>query len=100
MESAEVEESERWFLPIMDVVDRAADVRLSLIETCFSGQSVENKLAMRLKTRGVDDEDNEVEWVTLEDSLTAEVSAMGRIAGDERWLVGQNERMEIVVLHF
>lgn len=99
MESADVEEGERWFLPVMDVVDPAAGVRLSLMETCFSGQSMENRLIVRLKT-GSDNADAETEWVTLEDRLTAEVSAMGRIAGDERWLIGQSERMEIVVLKF
>ncbi|KAK5192995.1 hypothetical protein LTR20_007415 [Exophiala xenobiotica] len=100
MESADVNESDCWYLPVMDIVDSAAGVRLSLIETCFSGQSVENKLVVRLKTCGVDEYEDGVEWATLEDSLTAEVSTMGRIAGDERWLIGQNERMEIVVLHF
>jgi F-box domain len=40
MESAEVEESEKWFLPVMDVVDvdvaRNERVRFSLVETCFN----------------------------------------------------------------
>ncbi|KAK6367929.1 hypothetical protein LTS17_010081 [Exophiala oligosperma] len=104
MESADVEESERWFLPVMDVVDADAGVRMSLVETCFSGQSVENRLVVRLKVTGAADTTTAAaavdEWVTLEDQLAAEVSAMGRIAGDERWLVGQNDRMEIVVLKF
>jgi hypothetical protein len=40
----------------------------------------------------------ESNWVALSDG--SRVAAMGRIAGDERWLVGQSPRMEIVVLHF
>ncbi|KIW20650.1 hypothetical protein PV08_01227 [Exophiala spinifera] len=100
MESADVEESERWFVPIMDVVDSDAGVRASLVETCFSGQSIENKLVVRFKVTGTVRPEEAGDWVTLEDKLTSEVSAMGRIAGDERWLIGQNERMEIVVLKF
>ena len=99
METAFVEEPERWFLPIMDVVDAGAGVRLSLVETCFSGQSMENRLVVRVKVE-TSDEDEEAEWVTLDDELAKEVSSMGRIAGDERWLIGQNERMELVVLKF
>jgi len=97
MESADVEESERWFLPIMDVVDFAAGIRLSLVETCFSGQSIENGLVVRVK---VETEEGGNKWMTLDDELIAEVSSMGRIAGDERWVVGQNDRMELVVLKF
>jgi len=98
MDSADVEESERWFLPIMDVVDSEAGVRLSLVETCFSGHSMENKLVVRVKAEVEDLEGDG--WTTLGDELVKEVSGMGRIAGDERWLLGQNERMELVVLRF
>lgn len=117
MESADVEDSERWFLPIMDIVDSRAGVRLSLVETCFSGQSVENRLVVRFKTMlsstsvSAYSNDHNVnidldldladdEWVTLDDDMTREVAWMGRIAGDERWVIGQNDRMELVVLKF
>jgi hypothetical protein len=99
MESADVEESERWFLPVMDVVDSRAGVRLSLVETCFSGQSVENKLVVRAKVEEAEGGD-EGTWAALDDEVACEVSSMGRIAGDERWLIGQNERLEVVVLKF
>ena len=98
MESVDVEESERWFLPVMDVADPEASVRFNLIETCFSGHSMENKLIVRVKLDAEDDEEKKL--VTLEDELITEVSCMGRIAGDERWLIGQNKRLEIVVLKF
>ncbi|EXJ87593.1 hypothetical protein A1O3_04554 [Capronia epimyces CBS 606.96] len=106
MESADIEDGEKWFLPVMDVVDAEAGVRLSLVETCISGMNVQNQFVIRMKTetggivRGQKEEDCELEWVTLAGGLTKEVAAMGRIAGDERWLIGQNERMEIVVLKF
>ncbi|KAJ9603355.1 hypothetical protein H2200_012133 [Cladophialophora chaetospira] len=98
MESVDVEESERWFLPVMDVVDSEAGVRLSLVETCFSGHSMENKLVVRVKVEAEDLQEDV--WRTLDEEFAKEVSGMGRIAGDERWLLGQNERMELVVLKF
>ncbi|KAL2401051.1 hypothetical protein ABEF93_000221 [Exophiala dermatitidis] len=104
METADVEESERWFLPVMDVVDADAGIRLSLVETCLSGQSILNQLVVRIKTEGAGEESEggaaEARVVALEGRLTKEVGPMGRIAGDERWIIGQNERMELVVLKF
>jgi len=94
MESAELEEIEGWFSPIMDVVDADAHVRLSLVETCFTGQSMDNRMVVRVKTGFLGD------WVSLEDSIVREISGMGRIAGDERWVIGQSERQEIVVVEF
>lgn len=92
MESDEIEEIEKWFLPIMDVVDRSADVRFNLIETCFTGMMAENRVVLRLKVRD--------EWTTVVDELAKEVGAMGRVAGDERWVIGQNERLQVVVARF
>jgi len=101
MESADVEDSEYWFLPIMDVLDQVAGVRFSLVETCFTGQFVENRKVVRIKTEeGWDVGGSGSGSVALGDHWTAEVAAMGRIAGDERALVGQNDRAEIVVLRF
>jgi len=92
MESDEIEEIEKWFLPIMDVVDREGDVRFSLIETCFTGMGIENQGMLRVKVLG--------EWKGAVDEVAKEVGAMGRIAGDERWVIGQNERLQVVVARF
>lgn len=101
MESADVQEGENWFLPIMDVLDPDAHVRLSLVETCFTSQSVENRIIIRVKVGDGDGEEGAVsQWVPLDDGLTKTVGGMGRIAGDERWIIGQNERMELVVVEF
>ncbi|KAK5091814.1 hypothetical protein LTR70_006344 [Exophiala xenobiotica] len=92
MESDEIEEIEKWFLPVMDVVDRSADVRFSLIETCFTGMMIENRVMLRLKVLG--------EWRDVVGEVAKEVGVMGRIAGDERWVIGQNERLQVVVARF
>ncbi len=104
MESANVDESamEKWFVPIMDIIDDQTGLRLSLVETCFTGLSMmENKLIVRIKVPWLDEQFDDGEYVVLrDDELAREVSVMGRIAGDERWLIGQNERMELVILKF
>ncbi|KAK5954841.1 hypothetical protein OHC33_004567 [Knufia fluminis] len=92
MGSDEIEEIERWFLPVMDVVDWGAGVRFSLIETCFTGIVVENSVLIRIKVLG--------EWRDVDSGLAKEIGVMGRIAGDERWVVGQNEKLQIVVARF
>ena len=93
MESADVLEAEKWFLGIMDVVDTAAKVRLSLVETVFTGQFADNKKLIRIEALGM-------RPVVLDDEMAREVCHMGRIAGDERFLVGQNANQEVIVLRF
>jgi hypothetical protein len=92
MESTDIEEPEKWFLPIMDVLDEVADVRFSLVQTCFTGQYVENSRVIRVQANG--------RVASMEGPLVEEVAALGKIAGDERWLVGQNRTQELVVLRF
>jgi len=93
METADVKEPEKWFLGIMDVVDEQAEVRFSLVETVFTGQFVENKKMVRIEAL-------DKEATTLEEGLANDVCHMGRIAGDECFLVGQNSSQEVVVLKF
>jgi hypothetical protein len=107
MESAALEdgELEKWFVPVMDVLDKQTDVRLSLVETCFTGWMMENRLVIRIGTPWMKHETpvdgSDGSYVVLrDDAATREVSSTGRIAGDERWLLGQNEKMEITILRF
>jgi hypothetical protein len=101
MESADIDEGamEKWFVPVMDTVDDRTGVRFSLVETCFTGLSMlDNKLVIRIKVPWLNDQNEDGEYTLLKDNdLVRELSTMGRIAGDERWIVGQNERMELVV---
>jgi hypothetical protein len=92
MESTDIEEPEKWFLPIIDVLDEIADVRFSVVQTSFTGQYVENSRVIRIKANG--------RVASMEQPLVEQVSALGKIAGDERWLVGQNRSQELVVLKF
>ncbi len=38
--------------------------------------------------------------ISLRDDLWQELLAQGKICGDERWLIGENTRSEVVILHF
>ena len=100
MESCDIEEDaiEKYFVPVMDVVDEKAGVRFNLRETCFTGIGVEQRMDIRVKVPWLG---KNGEYVNMQDDeLVREVSSMGRIAGDERWIIGQNERMELVVCRF
>lgn len=96
MESCELEdgEVEKWFLPVIDVVDREAGIRFALLETCFSGMGMPNRIMVRVKVG----EDGE--WQNMEGDVIDELSAMGRIAGDERWIIGMNRKLELVIGKF
>ncbi|RMD42827.1 hypothetical protein DV735_g2268, partial [Chaetothyriales sp. CBS 134920] len=100
MESCDVEQDaiEKWFVPVMDVLDDDSGVRFSLVETVFSGLGVEQKLLIRVKVPWLGESG---EYVVLrDDALVKEITAMGRIAGDERHLIGMNDKMELIVCHF
>lgn len=102
MDSASLEddEVEKWFVPVMDLLDRQTQMRISLVETCFTGFMMENRLLIRLKAPWMDEAPDGPFVVLKDDLATREVSAMGRIAGDERWIVGQNHEMELTILRF
>lgn len=98
MESSALEpgEVEKWFLPVMDAVDRDARVRFALLETCFSGLGAINRVEIRIKVG----EEEDGEWQSLDGAAARELIATGRIAGDERWIVGMNAMLELVVGRF
>ena len=89
-------EAEKWFLPVCEVGDdgRNDAIRFSVIETCFTGVMVENKLLLRVRMGESED------WINLDDETAKSLCAMGKIQGDERWLVGQNERLQVVIARF
>lgn len=92
MESCDILESEPWFIGVMDVFDAEADVRFSLAESVFTGREVHNTPFVRIRALG--------NMATLDESTTRQIAHMGKIAGDERFLIGQNDSQEVVVLRF
>lgn len=92
MESTAIEEIEKWFVPTIDVYNSDSDVRFSFIKTCFTGTMMSNRTMLRVKSLG--------KWTDMEDRIMQEIGAMGQIAGDERWLVGQISKINVVVAYF
>jgi len=92
METSEVLYLEPWFRGIMDVVDEKADVRFSLLESVFTGKDAHNTAFVRVRALQ--------RMATLDEATTRQIAHMGKIAGDERFLVGQNDSQEIVILRF
>lgn len=92
LETDDLLDSESWFLGIMDVVDEKANVRFSLVESVFTGKDVSNTAFVRIRASD--------RMATLDAATTKQIAHMGKIAGDERFLVGQNDNQEIVVLRF
>lgn len=92
MESSDILESENWLSGIMDVVDHKADVRFSLAETVFTGRDIQNNALLRIRSIGA--------MATLDDTTTKQIAYMGKIAGDERFLIGQKDAHDVVVLRF
>jgi hypothetical protein len=92
METCDVLDPENWFVGIMDVVDEKADVRFSMGQSVFTGKDVQNTAFIRIRALG--------RMATLDESTTRQVAHMGKIAGDERFLVGQNDSQDVVVLRF
>jgi len=38
--------------------------------------------------------------ISLRDDLWQQLLAKGKIYGDERWLIGENMKQEVVIIHF
>lgn len=76
---------------VIDVVDEPSHVSFSLLRTNLSGPF--NWTIVKIRA----DEERTVE---LDGKLAEQVTYKGRIAGDERVLIGENDRQEIVVLKF
>ena len=76
----------------MDVIDKKAAVRFSLAESVFTGRDVHNTPFVRIRA---------LERIaTLDEYTTRQIAYKGKIGGDERFLVGQIDSQEVVILKF
>ncbi|KAL9107613.1 MAG: hypothetical protein Q9227_007516 [Pyrenula ochraceoflavens] len=77
-------------LGVMETADEEADVTYSVLRTNISGPFNTTLVKIHLLGNTVD----------LEEKFSNQVSYKGKLAGDERFLIGENDRQEIVILHF
>ena len=85
------ERGQAWCENWVNVVDRAARVWFTLAQTMFRGQDAMNWTVVRVKALGRE-AGMEERWARL-------VTGKGKLAGDERWLIGEADG-SINVLRF
>ncbi|EPE29203.1 hypothetical protein GLAREA_00363 [Glarea lozoyensis ATCC 20868] len=81
------------YLTISEVKDFEAGVTFSA-RHCFMLETISINIKPRIHMTGHGYD------VSLKDDLWGQMLEKGQIHGDERWLVGENTKSEIVVLHF
>lgn len=79
------------YLGVMDVFDMNSDVLYSVLRTNISGPF--NWTGVKIRVRGE-------ATVDLSEELTELITYKGKVAGDERLLIGESSRQEIVILNF
>jgi hypothetical protein len=79
------------YLTVDEVVDSDAGVSFSARQ-CFMLEAIQISLQPQ--------PDGEVYDVNLQDDLWQQLLAKGKIYGEERWLIGENNRKEVVVMYF
>jgi len=81
------------YLTITEAIDSGAGVRFCA-RHCFMLETLSVSVKPRVTMSGPDYE------ISLKDDLWQQLLGKGQIAGDERWLIGENNNQEVVILHF
>ncbi|KAI1265280.1 hypothetical protein F5Y18DRAFT_388298 [Xylariaceae sp. FL1019] len=85
------------YLTVCDVVDSAACVRI-VARQCFIMEALSAFLPPRISLES-DAEGDELE-VRFPDDMWQQLLSNGKIAGDERWVIGDDARGSITILRF
>lgn len=78
-------------MTVDEVIDTEAGVTFSARQ-CFMLEAIQISLQPT--------QDAEAHDLNLQDDLWQELLVKGRICGEERWLIGENSRKEVVVMYF
>ncbi|CAG8972933.1 hypothetical protein HYALB_00001353 [Hymenoscyphus albidus] len=81
------------YLTITEALDAEAGVIFSA-RHCFMLETISINIKPKIKMIGPGYE------ISLRDGLWQQLLGKGKICGDERWLIGENTRDEVVILHF
>ncbi|KAN0122516.1 hypothetical protein V8E51_000842 [Hyaloscypha variabilis] len=81
------------YLTITEARDANAGVVFSA-RHCFMLETISINLKPRVHMTGPGYE------ISLRDDLWQQLLAKGKICGDERWLIGENAKQEVVIVHF
>lgn len=80
-------------MTITEAIDPNAGVVFSA-RHCFMLETISINLKPRVHMTGPGYE------ISLRDDLWQQLLIKGKICGDERWLIGENAKQEIVIVHF
>ncbi|KAI0903592.1 hypothetical protein F4823DRAFT_268163 [Ustulina deusta] len=84
------------YLTISDVVDSRAGVRI-VARQCFVMEALSSFVLPQISLRAESDYRHEVRFT---DDMWRELLAIGKIVGDERWVVGEDRNGNITVVRF
>ncbi|KAL7628126.1 hypothetical protein AAE478_002324 [Parahypoxylon ruwenzoriense] len=88
------------YLTVSDVVDASAGVRI-VARQCFMMEALSSFVLPKISVEEDEDEDeDEVSEVRFADEMWAELLGKGRIAGDERWIVGEDAVGMVTIVRF
>lgn len=93
MQARPVSSNCHWYMCVSEVIDEKSEVIYTLhfdSRTWLQGKQSPLHLSIKTPFGGC----------TIDDSLAAEISFKGNIHGDERFVIGENDRKEVVVLRF
>jgi hypothetical protein len=80
-------------LTVTEARDANAGVVFSA-RKCFTFETISINLKPQVHMAGPGYE------ISLKDDLWKQLLAKGKICGDERWLIGENHKQEVVIAHF
>ncbi|KAI1492674.1 hypothetical protein F5X96DRAFT_354498 [Biscogniauxia mediterranea] len=87
------------YLTVSDVVDAPAGVRI-VARQCFMMEALSAFVLPKISLEEDDGEEEEEEEVRFADDMWAQLMGKGYIAGDERWVVGEDTEGRITVVRF
>ncbi|KAI1336427.1 hypothetical protein F5Y15DRAFT_207149 [Xylariaceae sp. FL0016] len=98
------------YLTVSDAVDVAAGVRI-VARQCFMMEALsafvlpklsveETRLGHRRRPGRDNAEEEDIEEVRFADEMWTQLMGKGKIAGDERWVVGEDEAGKVTVVRF
>ncbi|KAI0599334.1 hypothetical protein F4775DRAFT_550934 [Biscogniauxia sp. FL1348] len=87
------------YLTVSDVVDAPAGVRI-VARQCFMMEALSAFVLPKISLEEEEDDGGGEEEVRFADDMWAQLMGKGRIAGDERWIVGEDTEGRITVVRF
>lgn len=92
MQTAPFTSDDPWYTGVSEAADEQAQVffRLQFLDRCWRWNSMRSVLSIRTPRSSI----------TLSHAESSEIAAKGKICGDERFVIGENQDKELVIFRF